>query len=982
MKQLPLFTLLALVVTLPLVTAPLAAQQQVGGISGDVLDPNGGAMPGVTVEASSDSLPRARATISDQNGVFRLPALPPGDYTVTFSLSGMETVTQEVAVLLQQTTRINAVLQPEGISEQIQVTSTSLIDASSTELKSAISEQVIDAVPTGQEYRDIVKLIPGVQYTENSVRGPSAGGNGQDNVYQFDGVNVTLPLFGTLSAEPSTHDIEQVSIVKGGAKALDFNRSGGFTINTLSKSGKSQFHGLASYQVQTDGMTGSRDVSSASEFDRDQDWATASIAGPIVQDNLFFYASYYRPTITRDSRSNLYGSVPDAESVRDELFGKLTFTPTDSLLINASYRDGETDGQGEGVTAEDTAGTVSSGSDSELKVAILEASYVINANHLVDFKYTDYDNPTSGRPDNLLGFQIALDGSVGLDVGNLDRQGRFNVPQPRTGNDFFNAPLGPIIDRYGFLENGVRVGGGTVGVGNTINDQDFFRESYQLGWDWFIDGNVGHELHFGFQNYEDGEDLARTSNGWGLIDYSGGLRTLSDGTPVIWEARFQQQSLNDPNDAVASRIISEVESTNFEINDTITFDNWSVNIGALFSNDELFGQGLRHNSASPSGFELAPGNRYKMYEVEFEDQIQPRIGVVRSFDGGNTTAYASYALYTPAASSLPRAASWDRNLSREIRAFFDANGTLIGQEAIRSSSGKFFQPNLDPRSIDEYILGGTRRFSPRLTARSHFRYRKGSNFWEDTNNNARSRFEPPAGIPTEDYIPNLNDFRFAPDPFRIGGSSYVIAELDGAFTKYYEVSTEAEWRLDKAWIKGSYVWSHYYGNFDQDNTTTGNDGNIFIGSSFIADGAGRQLWDNRYGNLKGDRRNQVKLYGFYELPWNATAGAFAVYQSGEPWEAWDVEVYRHLTGSSSDTSRFAEPAGSRTTSSHHQLDLNYTQHFKLGGRYDLQLRADLFNAFDRQTGYNIQNKVNQANFGEPRSFYLPRRFQVAVRFEF
>ena len=58
-------------------------------------------------------------------------------------------------------------------------------------------------VPVGQEYRDLIKLIPGVQYTQDSTRGPSSGSSGQDNVYKFDGVNVTLPLFGTLSAEPA-----------------------------------------------------------------------------------------------------------------------------------------------------------------------------------------------------------------------------------------------------------------------------------------------------------------------------------------------------------------------------------------------------------------------------------------------------------------------------------------------------------------------------------------------------------------------------------------------------------------------------------------------------------------------------------------------------------------------------------------------------------------------------------------------------------
>ena len=62
----------------------------------------------------------------------------------------------------------------------------------------------------------------------------------------------------------------------------------------------------------------------------------------------------------------------------------------------------------------------------------------------------------------------------------------------------------------------------------------------------------------------------------------------------------------------------------------------------------------------------------------------------------------------------------------------------------------------------------------------------------------------------------------------------------------------------------SYSWSHYYGNFDQDNSTSSaaNDSNIFVGSSNIADDFGRQLWNNKYGNLSGDRRHKLKVFGY------------------------------------------------------------------------------------------------------------------------
>ena len=173
---------------------------------------------------------------------------------------------------------------------------------------------------------------------------------------------------------------------------------------------------------------------------------------------------------------------------------------------------------------------------------------------------------------------------------------------------------------------------------------------------------------------------------------------------------------------------------------------------------------------------------------------------------------------------------------------------------MRSSSGKWFQDGIDPRYVDEFIVGYDSRSRP--TGRPQpLPLPQGQELLGGHPTRHGVILDPPAGIPRELYIPYLDEIRD-----EIGGSSYVIAQLDDAFTDYYEVALEAEYRSSKWYAQGSYVWSQYYGNFDQDNTTTSNDGNIFIGSSFIADGAGRQLWNNRYGYLRGDRRNQFKVY--------------------------------------------------------------------------------------------------------------------------
>jgi hypothetical protein len=1002
---------LILLLGIAVLSAPAFAQQT-GSISGTVSLQDGAGIPGVLITATADVLPQARTAATGGDGTYRLPLLPPGNYELTFTMDGMGEQVVALRVFLDQNSTINVTMGPE-LSETLEVTSSAaLIDKSSAELKSAVASDVVEALPVGQQYRDVVKLIPGVQYTEEEIRGPSAGGNGQDNVYQFDGVNVNLPLFGTLSAEPASYDVDQVAIVKGGAAAQDFNRSGGFTINTISKSGTNRFKGMVSYQLQSEGMTGDLDTGSSEEFEEDRDWTVANIGGPAVEDNLFFYASYYRPTRTKDNVANAYGEVPDFEDERDEFFGKFTFTPTEEFLLNASYRTSDREQSGRGVGEFET-GSRSVGDDVTQDIAILEGSWVLNDVSFLDFKITDYDYLTSGRPDTLFDFPINAGGIGGtsLDIANLDQMGSFQVPRASTcgGDPDCLAVVEDLIARYGYSDNGVLTGGGFVGGDSEINDIDFFRESYDVGWDrLFGNGNVTHELHVGYQWYEDAEELDRKSNGWGFVQFLGGQP--SDGPEGSY---YEGQVYQAGTEGFAGGVIrSAYESQNLEINDIIRLNDWSFNVGVLLSNDELFGQDLRANPSNVSGFETAPGNQYKMYEIDWDDMIQPRLGAIWNY-AGNNTLFANYARYHPAASSLPRAASWARNnLGKVIQVFFDVDGNQIASQQLGGSSGKFFEPNMDPRAIDEYLVGTAREFGSNWTAKAHVRHRRAYNFWEDTNNDARSRLLAPANFPQEDYIPELADYRA-----EIGGSSYVIAELDLAFTKYYEASFEAEYRDGNKFFRGSYVWSHYYGNFDQDNTSTVNDANRFIGSSTLADFAGRQIWDNKYGDLRGDRRHQLKLYGFYNLDWNASVGAYAIFQSGQPWETLNPDYWRCLdpiaadrdencrvggTGSSSASARFgscldpasggdgtgvcpyprAVNAGEFTSDDHWQIDVNYTQNFPLADRYNIQLKADVFNLFDEQTGYNIQPDERSAGFGEPRNFFKPRRFQLAVRFEF
>src|SRR5262245_29731839 len=77
--------------------APLAGYAQVlGSIAGSVKDASGAVLPGVTVEAASPALiEKVRTAVSDSSGQYTIVNLPPGTYSVSFTLPGFSVVKRE-----------------------------------------------------------------------------------------------------------------------------------------------------------------------------------------------------------------------------------------------------------------------------------------------------------------------------------------------------------------------------------------------------------------------------------------------------------------------------------------------------------------------------------------------------------------------------------------------------------------------------------------------------------------------------------------------------------------------------------------------------------------------------------------------------------------------------------------------------------------------------------------------------------------------
>src|SRR5438552_3320699 len=161
MRGLLRLSLLALVVT---VVAPVAAYAQ-ASVVGTVKDSSGAVLPGVTVEVSSPALiEKTRSTVTDGSGLYQIISLPPGAYTVTFTLTGFSTVKREGVELSGSfVATINADMKVGAVAETITVTGeTPLVDVQSAAVQRVVTKEVVDAIPTGRLGINLAALQPGI----------------------------------------------------------------------------------------------------------------------------------------------------------------------------------------------------------------------------------------------------------------------------------------------------------------------------------------------------------------------------------------------------------------------------------------------------------------------------------------------------------------------------------------------------------------------------------------------------------------------------------------------------------------------------------------------------------------------------------------------------------------------------------------------------------------------------------------------------
>src|ERR1700730_18571820 len=121
----------------------LRAQTTNGSIEGSVTDPSGGAVAGASVTARNMDTGLTQATATTQAGIYSLPNLPPGRYSVTVEAPNLKKFAQEgVTVTTGTAISLNIPMQLGAVSESVTVT------ADATQLQTTTSEIGATVSPT------------------------------------------------------------------------------------------------------------------------------------------------------------------------------------------------------------------------------------------------------------------------------------------------------------------------------------------------------------------------------------------------------------------------------------------------------------------------------------------------------------------------------------------------------------------------------------------------------------------------------------------------------------------------------------------------------------------------------------------------------------------------------------------------------------------------------------------------------------------
>ena len=324
-------------------TLPANAQVATGTISGTVMDNTGAVLPGVTVVIENQDTAITRSLVTNEAGGYSAPALGAGQYRVTASLPGFQTVARSgIMLTVGREAVVNIELTLGAVTQTVEVTGEApLVATTNASVSFTVGDATIRELPlNGRDLTELVLLNPGVSdalvHSNADKYGYGrrisiSGARGEDNSFLLDGSYIgnfrRQPPSGPSGALFGTETVREFEVVTNSYSA-QYGRVLGGVFNAVSKSGDNGWHGgiyefLRNSSLDARNFFDQRQTPSDPRlppFRRNQFGATFS--GPVARNKAFFFANYegLRESLT----TTQFLAVPDLNARQGILPGGRT----------------------------------------------------------------------------------------------------------------------------------------------------------------------------------------------------------------------------------------------------------------------------------------------------------------------------------------------------------------------------------------------------------------------------------------------------------------------------------------------------------------------------------------------------------------------------------------------------------------------------------------------------------------------------------
>jgi carboxypeptidase family protein/TonB-dependent receptor-like protein len=318
-----------------------------GEIRGTAQDSTGALLAGVKVTITNVETGVSIVSATNSAGIYDVPSIATGSYTVTFSKAGFKDFVRKGLTLEIQTIAVDGTLQVGSASEQVVVTAeTPLVETETSDQRVDLDTAAIRKAPiVGTDWRaEMIQLIPGVNTGGGAgeANGQGVGINGTQSynvMFLSDGGPATAPRdFNGSNYYMPVDAISEVSI--NSANAPPQYGGGLASVNVITKSGTNQWHGSGYEYIQNTVFNSRGYFDPAPDVKSVSHWNTygGSVGGPVIKNKLFFFFLYQRNPSSSPT-SGLY-SYPTAAMEAGDFYGVTgatgaAFDPTTGQLLAA-----------------------------------------------------------------------------------------------------------------------------------------------------------------------------------------------------------------------------------------------------------------------------------------------------------------------------------------------------------------------------------------------------------------------------------------------------------------------------------------------------------------------------------------------------------------------------------------------------------------------------------------------------------------------